>query len=91
MQTHHHLEILLIACGNEDGFHADKDYFLSAIVVVGEQMILTPSREQAEEIFQQYPDNPILMLVTPCKACLAKGIRSTPYFQTFDRGYDDDE
>lgn len=67
-------DIVLIVCGNDNGWHNENEYF-PRYLIHERVMIDDPTREQMEELFDKFPDTPIMVVVSPCTLCRATGFK----------------
>lgn len=66
-------EIIFILCKNEDGFHGECDYLLRYVILDG-KFYDEPQVAFTKKLLADNPDVPVLLVISPCRSCRAKGV-----------------
>ncbi len=69
-------DIILIVCGNDDGWHGEHEYH-PRYLIHEKTMIDDPTRENLDTLFDAFPETPIMVVIAPCGACRSKGVKGS--------------
>ncbi len=67
------LEIIFILCKNEDGFHGECTYLLRYVILDG-KFYDEPDSSFTKKLLADNPKVPVLLFISPCRSCRAKGV-----------------
>ena len=77
-------DIVFILCKNEDGFHGTCDYMLRYVILDG-RFTDEPNSELTKRILAENPKVPVLLVISPCRSCRAKGVTGPTTIGYLDR------